>query len=521
MTTERVAIEVQMIMKDAATNTFNNIRNNVEKLKDSIKKTNFQIEKMSIKKSNVKSDGWKVRYGDMITGLKLQRLEMKKNLDSSMLDLSLNKERIRKMNVENMWYTKQIAFSKKMFSGKAQGLINEVSMTQRLADKYDSFSGVLGMTQEQYKRVNLGGATFNTTGGKMGNRLRMVTAGLRGFRMEMLGVMFGAGMLGHAMLGLFQPATEAFGIFDLFGTTLQVVFLPVMELLFPILLGIMDFFMNLSPSIQLAIGIFTGLVAVIMIVAGVIASIALFVGSAIGAVMFLPIVIGIAIAAVVVILTWCIAWIITNFDKIWKFIVGIWDNIVKGIKIAIDSLMTKVFTPLISFLKNVWDLIVLSVKLAWELIKNLISSPIDTIKKVWKDLGTFFSNLWSGIWGTIKGFVNLILGGVNAIIAGLNKIKFSLPSWIPGVGGKSFGINIPTVPLLAEGGIVNKPTLAMIGEKGPEAVVPLGKGNSAGGITINQYITVTGSLKEEIASQIKDNNAWLVDKIKSLTGIRG
>ena len=51
------------------------------------------------------------------------------------------------------------------------------------------------------------------------------------------------------------------------------------------------------------------------------------------------------------------------------------------------------------------------------------------------------------------------------------------------------GINI-RIPMLANGGIVNRPTLAMIGESGPEAVVPLGKGRGVGS---NIYVTITGN----------------------------
>ena len=41
------------------------------------------------------------------------------------------------------------------------------------------------------------------------------------------------------------------------------------------------------------------------------------------------------------------------------------------------------------------------------------------------------------------------------------------------MGGQTFGINIPEIPKLAEGGIVTEPTIALIGEAGPEAVIPL------------------------------------------------
>ena len=65
----------------------------------------------------------------------------------------------------------------------------------------------------------------------------------------------------------------------------------------------------------------------------------------------------------------------------------------------------------------------------------------------------------------------------------VGKLSFSIPSWVPLLGGNKF--DIPDIPMLAAGGIVTSPTLAMIGEKGPEAVVPLSKMNGMGdGISV-------------------------------------
>jgi hypothetical protein len=66
------------------------------------------------------------------------------------------------------------------------------------------------------------------------------------------------------------------------------------------------------------------------------------------------------------------------------------------------------------------------------------------------------------------------------------KLSFSIPSWVPGIGGKGF--SVPEIPMMANGGIVTAPTLAMIGERGPEAVIPLSKMGGmgmGGGVTIN------------------------------------
>jgi len=61
------------------------------------------------------------------------------------------------------------------------------------------------------------------------------------------------------------------------------------------------------------------------------------------------------------------------------------------------------------------------------------------------------------------------------MIRGLNKLKFKAPNWVPIIGGKSFGISIPTIPRLARGGVVSDPTLAVVGDAGPgnpEIVAP-------------------------------------------------
>ena len=108
-------------------------------------------------------------------------------------------------------------------------------------------------------------------------------------------------------------------------------------------------------------------------------------------------------------------------------------------------------------------------------------------------------NNWKKIWnamGTIVGRV------VNFIIKALNKISFEIPKWVPGIGGKGFGINIPLVniPKLGHGAIVTRPTLALIGESGPEAVVPLSGGRGMGGVTVIVQGNVWGTDLEKIIS---------------------
>jgi len=93
--------------------------------------------------------------------------------------------------------------------------------------------------------------------------------------------------------------------------------------------------------------------------------------------------------------------------------------------------------------------------------------------KAWDGIKAVFSGIWDAILGVLKGVVNLIIDALNFFIKAINKIGFDVPDWVPVIGGKRWGFNIPTIPKLAQGGIVDKPTYAMIGEAGKEAVMPL------------------------------------------------
>jgi len=124
----------------------------------------------------------------------------------------------------------------------------------------------------------------------------------------------------------------------------------------------------------------------------------------------------------------------------------------------------------------------------WDEVKAKLlaiwASILETAR--WETFKTGFLNVWSGIVNGLKGYVNGIIRMVNTVIDALNTIQVDIPDWVPGYGGSAYGINIPNVKYLATGGLVTRPTLAMIGESGPEAVIPLDKmGPSIG--TINIY----------------------------------
>ena len=102
-----------------------------------------------------------------------------------------------------------------------------------------------------------------------------------------------------------------------------------------------------------------------------------------------------------------------------------------------------------------------------------------------------FDSVADAIESTFKRAVNFVISSINRVINAWNGIKFEVPQFTIGIGpaSKSFGpfsigtFNLPNIPAMAEGGIVSQPTLALIGEAGPEAVVPLSRGGSGMGST--------------------------------------
>lgn len=126
-------------------------------------------------------------------------------------------------------------------------------------------------------------------------------------------------------------------------------------------------------------------------------------------------------------------------------------------------------------------------------LKPIFTGIIDFITGVfsgnwsqaWQGIVSAFGGIMSGLGTVIKAPLNAVIGLVNKAIGQLNKISVDIPDWIPGVGGKTFGVNIPTISYLENGGILTQPTMlnsnVMAGEKNKgkssqnEVVVPLDK----------------------------------------------
>jgi TP901 family phage tail tape measure protein len=185
------------------------------------------------------------------------------------------------------------------------------------------------------------------------------------------------------------------------------------------------------------------------------------------------IVLGIAAAIAAIIIVW----------KNWDRIVDVFNSTITGLKElwnkAFDS-MKSTFSTIAEKIKQLYNS-----KLGWLLPGGTLILAIEFLQTHWDTIWNGMKSTAETVMNGLKSYVNLWIKALNFLIGGMNKISFEIPN-IPGIPGRGtkFGINIPEIPYLAKGGIVNRPTLAMIGERGPEAVIPLGRG-VGGGITIN------------------------------------
>ena len=219
-----------------------------------------------------------------------------------------------------------------------------------------------------------------------------------------------------------------------------------------------------------------------------------------------------------------------------------------------DENLMPIITPIINLvvawvqymwkqIQNVVDLVVALFEGdfggAWDALKAMATTAIDFVVETFKDLPKLIwdgmiagarwilaagksigLNLLEGIGDALgsavdwvvslgKTIANALIGFINNLIDDLNKrleIDIEMPGFLPDIN-----INppdIPNIPLLAEGGIVTAPTLAVIGEAGPEAVIPLDRAGGMGGapMTVNIYMPV-GSDGDAVVRALQEYEA--------------
>ena len=163
---------------------------------------------------------------------------------------------------------------------------------------------------------------------------------------------------------------------------------------------------------------------------------------------------------------------------------NLWANNLKPALKAIGDFIENVLAPTFKWvfenvITPVADAAFKGIGSLWsDSLKPILESMIDFIKNVfsgnfagaWKNVLDAFGGVWEGIVGLVKTPINAAIGLINKFIGSINGLK--IPDWVPGMGGTGI-LDIPKIPLLAEGGVLERGQVGLLEGSGAEAVVPL------------------------------------------------
>ena len=184
--------------------------------------------------------------------------------------------------------------------------------------------------------------------------------------------------------------------------------------------------------------------------------------------------------------------LLSFFSKLAECVMTIWNNVLAPIVNWIIDVVAPVVVSAVQAIMRV-------VKTVFQIISDVLGGIFDALgglldfitgifsgnwKKAWQGIKDFFKGIWDAIWGIVKGIVNLIIDGINLLWSGIYGAVAGIVNGIGGIAGAigdlfgadwSFSMpsKPPLIPKLAKGGIVTSETLATIGERGKEAVLPL------------------------------------------------
>lgn len=151
-------------------------------------------------------------------------------------------------------------------------------------------------------------------------------------------------------------------------------------------------------------------------------------------------------------------------DAVGKFIENV---LAPAFKFVFETIVGPVVEAAFSGIVNIWNN---SLKPALQNILDFITGVFSgDFSGAFSSLVKAIGNIWSGLKGVVKAPLNAVIGILNSFIGKINKLK--IPDWVPGVGGK--GINIPRIPTLEQGGVLERGQIGLLEGNGAEAVVPL------------------------------------------------
>lgn len=182
--------------------------------------------------------------------------------------------------------------------------------------------------------------------------------------------------------------------------------------------------------------------------------------------------------------------LVSWWNGIWTgvgdFFSGLWAGIVAFVTNYINT-VRNIITTVVGAIVSWWNGM-------WQGVGDFFRGLWDGLVAVVRNVGTAFSNVFNGIRNAIttafngivsivKAPINAIISLVNGAIGALNGLSVKIPDWVPGIGGSTFGVKLPKIPMLADGATIlprSGGTLAVLAEAGrPESVVDTGLMNRA------------------------------------------
>lgn len=193
-------------------------------------------------------------------------------------------------------------------------------------------------------------------------------------------------------------------------------------------------------------------------------------------------------------------------------------SLISAIGQAFMAMVQTVMPPITSFIQFITPAFQGLMTILQNVINFVVNIFTENWSAAWNNVTNIFGTIWGGIVGLVKGPINAVIGIINSAIGAINSISVTIPDWVPLVGGQTLGFNIPTIPMLATGGTITEPMLAVVGDA-PETIVPhgdtprnrallgeaaAGVGASVGGTVVNFNVTITGGNAEEVRQGVLD-----------------
>lgn len=179
-----------------------------------------------------------------------------------------------------------------------------------------------------------------------------------------------------------------------------------------------------------------------------------------------------------------------------KTIFGIVFNKIGDMAKTVASVIVSIFNFIVGVIKKAMAVIVPVIKVAFSAVEGAISVAVQNISviisgimtvfdgittfisgvftgnwsKAWNGIKTIFKGVFDSLAALCKAPINAVIGIINGAISGINKLGLTIPDWVPFIGGKSFSINVPTIPMLYKGTGNWKGGTAIIHDRGGEIV---------------------------------------------------